>query len=252
MKINDTVLDILGKCRIEGNTLFLPDEQLERSDYVAVNKVLEMLGGKWNRKAKGHIFDHCPEEEIDTAILTGEITDKKKLFQFFPTPRAVAERVCDLAEITSESSVLEPSCGKGDLADVAWERNPRRLYGIELNEDMEKFLVDKPYDTYVGKDFLTFENCGENQYWDRIVMNPPFSRQQDIDHVHKAFELLADGGIMVSVMSMSPFFRTNKKSVEFREFLEKNNATVEDLPEGAFKESDTMIRTCIVKIVKEV
>ena len=46
MKINDTVLDILGKCRIEGNTLFLPDEQLERSDYVAVNKVLETLGGK--------------------------------------------------------------------------------------------------------------------------------------------------------------------------------------------------------------
>lgn len=249
MKVSNTVLDILGECKVEGNTLYLPDKQLDRADYVAVNKVLEMLGGKWNRKAKGHIFDHCPEDEIDSVILQGEITDKKKEFQFFPTPRAIAEQICDLAEITSESSVLEPSCGKGNLADVAWERNPRRLYGIELNEDMEKYLVEKPYDTYVGKDFLEF---GDSEYWDRIVMNPPFSRQQDIDHIYKAFEVLKNGGIMVSVVSESPFFRSNKKSVDFRAFLEKNNAEIYELESGAFKESDTMVKTRIIKIVKEV
>ena len=41
-----------------------------------MNKVLEALGGKWNRKAGGHVFDHYPADEIDEVILTGEYTDK--------------------------------------------------------------------------------------------------------------------------------------------------------------------------------
>lgn len=249
MKINDKVLDILGNCRVEGNILYLPDYQLDRADYVATNKVLESLGGKWNRKEKGHVFDYCPQDALDNVILTGEFTDIKKEFQFFPTPRAVAERICDLAEIEPTSFVLEPSVGKGDLADVAYERKPGDLYGIDLNEAMGKHLEEKPYTTYVGKDFLEFdENC---ERWDRIVMNPPFSRQQDIDHIYKAFAVLKKGGIMVSVVSKSPFFRTNEKSLKFRAFLEEHHAMVEDLPEGAFKESGTMVRACLVKIIKE-
>ncbi len=50
-KIADNILGILGECRIEGNTLFLPDRQLDRATYQAVNKVLVNIGGKWDRKA---------------------------------------------------------------------------------------------------------------------------------------------------------------------------------------------------------
>jgi len=64
--------------------------------------------------------------------------------------------------------------------------------------------------------------------------------------------VLKNGGIMVSVVSESPFFRSNKKSVDFRAFLEKNNAEIYELESGAFKESDTMVKTRIIKIVKEV
>lgn len=248
MKVNNRVIEVLDKCRIEGNTLFLPAEKLERSDYVAVNKTLEDLGGKWNRKAKGHVFDCCPKDDIESVILTGEVTDRKKEFQFFPTPRRIAEHLCDLAEIHTDSFVLEPSCGKGDLADVIWERNPGKLYAIELNPDMEKSLIGKPYDTYVGKDFLEFE---KSNYWDRIIMNPPFSKQQDIAHVLKAFEVLRPTGILVAIMSASILFRTNKKTIAFREFLDRQGAEIEELPEGAFKESGTMVRTCIVKIIKK-
>ena len=52
MKISNTVLDILGNCEVQDNVLYLPNVQLDRADYTAVNKVLEALGGKWNRKAK--------------------------------------------------------------------------------------------------------------------------------------------------------------------------------------------------------
>lgn len=245
MKISNTVLDVLGNCRVEGNILYLPDTQLERADYVAVNKVLEAIGGKWNRKAKGHIFDHCPDDEIEAVILTGEFTDQKKEYQFFPTPDYIAEQLCDLAEIDGTTTVLEPSCGKGNIADAVWKRRPAKLLGIELNKDMDRYLVDKPYDTITGVDFLQYEGS-----WDRVVMNPPFTRQQDIDHVMKAYKVLSPGGVLVSVMSVSPFFRTNAKSEEFRSFLNEAGAETIELPEGAFKESGTMVRTCIVKIRK--
>ena len=109
---------------------------------------------------------------------------------------------------------------------------------------MEKYLAQKPYETRVGVDFLQYSE----EAWDRIVMNPPFTRQQDIDHVLKAYEVLAPGGVLVSVMSASPFFRSNKKSADFRAFLDDIGAEVEELPEGAFKESGTMVKTCVVKI----
>lgn len=246
MKINTKTLDILGKCKVEENILYLPDEKLDRNEYTAVNKVLENLGGKWNKKVKGHVFDHCPADDIDSAILTGEITDKKKEYQFFPTPAELAEHLCDLAEIDGTTSVLEPSCGKGNIADAVWRRNPAKLLGIELNTDMGRYLAEKPYETRVGVDFMQY--TGET--WDRIVMNPPFTRQQDIDHVLKAHENLAPGGILVAIVSESPFFRTNKKSEDFREFLSEHGAAIEELPEGAFKESGTMVKTRIIKIHK--
>ena len=245
MKINNTVLDVLGNCRVEENLLYLP-ANLDRKVYTEVNKVLEALGGKWNRKAGGHVFDRCPADEIDDIILTGEYTDKKKEYQFFPTPPEIAEKLCDFAGINENTTVLEPSCGKGNIADAVWKRNPKRLLGIELNKEMAQYLEGKPYEVITGQDFLLYESDA----WDRIVMNPPFSRQQDIDHVLKAHSLLAEGGILVSVMSVSFQFRTNRKSEEFRDFLDSVGASVYDLPEGAFKESGTMIRSCIVVIRK--
>ena len=245
MKINNTVLDVLGNCRVEENVLYLP-ANLERKVYTDVNKVLEALGGKWNRKAGGHVFDHCPADEIDEVILTGEYTDKKKEFQFYPTPPKVAEKLCDFAGINENTTVLEPSCGKGNIADAVWKRTPKRLLGIEVNTDMAQYLDGKPYEVITGQDFLQYDG----EQWDRIVMNPPFSRQQDIDHVMKAYELLAPDGILVSVMSTSYQFRTNQKAREFRAFLDATCADHFDLPEGAFKESGTMIRACVVVIRK--
>ena len=38
-----------------------------------VNDVLENIGGKWDRKAKGHVFDEDPTDRLETVFLTGEI-----------------------------------------------------------------------------------------------------------------------------------------------------------------------------------
>ena len=246
MEIKRSILDIIASCEIHDNILLLPPVQLNRTDYLAVNKVLEALGGKWNRKAGGHTFDYDPSEKIEDIILTGEYTDAKKDYQFFPTPPELAEYLCDLTEIDETTTVLEPSCGKGNIADAAWKRNPARLLGIELNDDLKPLLVDKPYEVLIGQDFLSYSE----ETWDRIVMNPPFSKCQDRTHILKAYELLTPGGILVSVASSSILWRTDNRSEVFRDFLSGVHATIEELDEGAFKESGTMVCTCIVKIRK--
>lgn len=55
MKIADDVLTELSAAAIDGNQLFLTD-RMDRSLYQRVNKVIEAAGGKWNRKAKCHVF----------------------------------------------------------------------------------------------------------------------------------------------------------------------------------------------------
>jgi predicted RNA methylase len=249
MKIAEDILNILAECRTEENVLYLPGTQLERKTYEAVNKVLTNIGGKWSRKEKGHVFDYEPGEALENLVLTGETEDMKKKFQFFPTPRPVAEMMCDMAELgelTDIDFILEPSCGKGDLADVIYERC-QNLICNELNEEMKKYLDKKPYKVCFG-DFLTVKDdvCGH----ERIIMNPPFARQQDIDHILKAYSLLSYDGILVSIASTSWEWRTNAKSVEFREWLSEVCAEITGVEAGAFKESGTAIPTKIIKIKK--
>ena len=247
MKIKEEILKILDNCRIENDIVYLPDTQLDRKTYQNVNKCLESIGGKWNRKAKGHIFESDPSELFENLILTGEVTDIKKEFQYFPTPKDIALQMIEMADIKSSDMLLEPSAGQGNISDYFPKENDYLL--IELNENNAKILDEKGYRVLIG-DFL---NCNFTDA-DKIIMNPPFHTQgiaqADISHILHAFELLKPNGILVSVVSASPFFRENKKSVEFRQFLEDNNAQIIDLPEGAFRESGTMVRAKIIKIVK--
>ena len=256
MRIPKNILAILANCRIEENTLFLPPEQLDRKTYTAVNKCIENIGGKWNRKAKGHVFDHDPTDGLENLLMTGETEDMKRVFQFFPTPREVALQMCEMAGLTESSRVLEPSVGKGDLADVVWEQGVSSLLGVELNNDMQKYLKDKPYTTITGVDFVEIAKeaaAGQiKRDFTHVIMNPPFSRQQDIDHIVLASELLAPGGTLVSVASTSWQWRDNSKSQAFRDWLSTFNAEVEEISAGAFKESGTMIPTVIIKLIKEV
>jgi hypothetical protein len=50
----------LAKCDVSRNHLTLTG-QLDRPTYVAVNKILDLMGGKWNRGAKAHVSPEPPE-----------------------------------------------------------------------------------------------------------------------------------------------------------------------------------------------
>lgn len=171
----------------------------------------------------------------------------RKIDGYFPTPRATVDRLLEATEIEPGMSVLEPSAGKGNIADVIKETAPDALLeAIEPVQDLRTILEAKGH-KLVGRDFL--EHTGS---YDRIVMNPPFENYQDVTHVQHAYDLLKPGGRLVSIMSEGPFFRGDKKGVAFREWLDEVGGTSEKLPDGSFKSSErqTGVATRMVVIDK--
>jgi type I restriction-modification system DNA methylase subunit len=238
MEITNEVANVLANSRIEGNNLYLPEGQLERKLYVAVNKVLESIKGKWSRKEKAHIFSDSPLGIVEEILLTGEYIDEKKEYQFFETPIELAKQLVQMANIQEGETVLEPSAGKGRIAGLITGCDC-----IELNPDNQQYLKDNGFNI-IDTDFLSFW-----EDYDVIVANPPFSKQQDIAHVKHMIGLAKRR--VVSVMSASVLFRDNKKTVDFRNLIEELGGTIEPLPDNIFAESGTNVKTCVVCVDTE-
>ena len=148
--INLEALEILRKSRFENNIVYLPPEQLERTLYEKVNKCLVGIGGKWNRKAKGHVFNEDAADLFDQVLITGQAIDIKKQFQFFETPKIIVEKLVELAEIKSKHTVLEPSAGHGAIAEKL-----DNVCVCEINPNAQKILKSKNY-KLVGEVFLSY------------------------------------------------------------------------------------------------
>jgi methylase of polypeptide subunit release factors len=197
--IDPDVQEVLRGIRVVGNVAYI-DRPLERELYMRVNKVLEALGGKWNRKVRGHVFES------------------------------------------------DPSAGRGAIADAVRAACPEcRIETVEIDDKNRKVLKEKGY-KIVGKDFMKFRPKG---CYDRILMNPPFAKQQDIDHVMKAFRHLCPRGRLVAIMSAGAQFRANRKTLAFRALVEEKGV-FEDLPPGSFAAEGTMVNAILLTLDKPV
>jgi len=249
MKIAKDILDIIDAGSCEGGLFRLPNITLDRKIYLEVNKVLEFLGGKWDRKLKAHVFEEDIGDAIESVLLTGEVRDLKKEFQFFETPEDLAQELVDMAEVSPEMLCLEPSCGSGRILKILINHvGEENALGIDINFGYIKGLRSIGY-CVMEADFMSVV---PNMVYDRIVMNPPFTRQQDIDHVSHALKFLKPGGILASVMSAAIKFRTNTKTVSFIEELGTlcSSYSIKDLPEKSFSSSGTNVSTIVLKVVK--
>jgi hypothetical protein len=71
------------------------------------------------------------------------------------------------------------------------------------------------------------------------------------DHLKEMYECLARGGRLVCITSESWVNGSQKKQVEFKNWLDEIEAEVIDIEKGAFKESGTAVGGKIVIINKE-
>lgn len=259
--VPDTIIDVLNRSTTDGNRLDLPGT-LDRKEYDAIKKVINALGGKWNRSAGTHLWPEGTDVAavIEPVLLTGKVTDERKQFDAFYTPAPIAEQVIDAAKIAAGHVALEPSAGDGALAlpaaragaeVVAYELRDLTWPGLtpETIDDTLTFHEGDVGDGHVvlrtGIDFLTVTG---DRIYDRVIMNPPFSNQQDMAHVRHAARFVIPGGRLVAIMSPSFMFRTTRVADDFRTWLVEQPHTTEALPDGAFKVSGTGVHTILLTV----
>lgn len=190
------------------------------------------------------------QEEKERKIKQLEIEIiNRKIPGFFPTPNNLIEQLLGFAYINENDLILEPSAGKGDILDVIAEmRNSKKnLHAVEINPTLREILTIKGYDV-VANDFLSYNPPFK---YDRIIMNPPFEKGLDIDHVNHALTLLKPNGILVSIMSEGAFTRSFKKEKEFREQILQMDSyltpTIKDAFRNGFNSTGVSVRILKVK-----
>lgn len=244
--IGDATAEILREGRVEDCTFFLPEGQLDRDVYVSVDKVLKGLGGKWDRKLHGHVFPFDPEPKLDEALESGGYVSRQQTLQMFETPEDLAERMVTMVNVGLSTRVLEPSAGPGRIVRALLSRGAN-VTAVEIDRDNCDALEEIGGVSVQWGDFLDYA-ADQPRTFEAVVMNPPFTKGQDIEHVTDAYSLLEPGGALVSVMSESPFFNDTKRAKAFRDWLDEVDARVEKLPGGTFKASGTGVNARLVTI----
>jgi predicted RNA methylase len=162
-----------------------------------------------------------------------DLVGKRPGIDFFPTPPTLAKRMVELAGITPGMHVLEPSAGKGDIADALKEAGAK-VDALEISSMLRPILEAKGHHL-AGSDFMAFGVSDPAQRYDAVVMNPPWSGGADVRHVMRAWDMVKPGGRLVALMSVHASFASDNQSKQFRDWLEAHGASTEKLPSEAFK-----------------
>jgi len=174
--------------------------------------------------------------------------------EFYPTPRTLLEKITAGIKWQTVGSVLEPSAGKGDIADYVrekmsdWRSNEPDIDCIELDEELRCTLIGKNH-RVVHDDFLTFQTMKQ---YNLIIMNPPFGN--GAAHLLKALELQQYGGAVICLLNAetlkNPF---SNERVELVQKLQAMNADISYL-ENAFASAErpTGVEIAVVKVFIEV
>jgi len=163
--------------------------------------------------------------------------------QLFPTPAPLAARMVDLAEIEEGHAVLEPSAGTGNLLKAIREATGGRAVrtAVEINGKLcDRLRIVEAGATVIHADFL---QCADLGRFDRIVLNPPFERGQDIEHIMHALRFLKPGGRLVAICANGP-----RQSALFTQLAAEQGGMFEPLPAGSFAESGTMVNAALLTL----
>lgn len=86
-------------------------------------------------------------------------------------------------------------------------------------------------------------------------MNPPFFGTHWMEHVTHAYEFLAPGGTLISILPVSAELGETEKHTAFREWAQKRarhaNWLFSDLPAESFKDSGTRINTVTLTLYRK-
>ena len=178
---------------------------------------------------------------------------------FYPTPRNVAEKM--LAPFDSKrlqtAKILEPSAGKGNIAETIASRMAcgvsffrvehfrSSIHCVELEPELRATLSGLGY-RIVGDDFLEFR---PDEWYDLIVMNPPFSCVEK--HLLHAWDILRGGDIAC----LAPASMLDNPHTAIRKLLSriiKEHGSIEHLGDCfSSAERKTSVEVVLVRLHKD-
>lgn len=162
--------------------------------------------------------------------------------QLFPTPRELAARMVELANLAPGMRLLEPSAGTGALLAAVREATGGSVTRTAV--EISARLCDALRVKEEGADIINrdFRQCGEELgQFDAVLMNPPFAEGQDIAHILHAKKYLKPGGVLVAICANGP-----RQNAVLRPMIEENGGLWEVLPAGTFQSSGTMVNTALM------
>jgi len=259
-KLTPEVLGVLSRLVVEQGPMCwvarITDGQLDRKVYVAFNEAVEALGGSWNKKVKGHLFDHDPSEEIEALLMTGEFKTKFA-GDFFQTPVELAKRMVAWA-VRAGDLVLEPSAGHGRIAAEALKMTDRldciesdesRVAALRVNLGLSPHGLRYGSEHALGLFTLDFLEARPRANYDAVVMNPPFSKGQEARHILHAMKFLRPGGRLAAIASAGVIFRETALYKGLREAL-AIGGKIEELSAGTFSKEGTDVSTVLITWTK--
>lgn len=120
-------------------------------------------------------------------------------FNLFQTPAELAWRMAGL--LPPGGRILEPSAGLGRLLDATQRRaRPAAIVAVEISAPCAGELYRRYPDVrLIQDDFLACDLDRLGGAFDAVVMNPPFHRGSDIEHIRHAARFLTPGGLLVAL-----------------------------------------------------
>lgn len=231
----DSLNDIIERTRRSNSCLFMPNLRKESLD--KVKEIIQLVDGRF---VDNYLtFSYNPSSVLMEIKMKGYIPERKS-HQFYPTEESLAELCISMIRLEKWDRILEPSAGNGSLVDQIPQWFSRsRITCLDISKTQCSVLKEKGYNAEC-LDFMKYSN--ENKF-SKIIMNPPFTKNQAKDHVEKALEHLDDSGKLIAIVPSSL-----RDKVNYDESLYKLSYT-EDIKD-AFLESNTKVSVCLVKATR--
>jgi len=178
-----------------------------------------------------------------------EVLDAKaqrKARQAFYTPMEVGEAmVREAGPALPSMRYLEPSAGDGRLVHLLRLAGAEQIDVCETDAAARERLLAAGEAHLVGEDFLSYRPA---VLYDRIVMNPPFSRNTYVRHIEHAWSLLAPGGRIVTLGPNGLGDLLTRCALELPGCI---SATWEMIEKNAFREYGTGIEVTFATLDRE-
>ncbi|HEY0261418.1 MAG TPA: N-6 DNA methylase [Chitinophagales bacterium] len=98
--------------------------------------------------------------------------NKNKFGQYF-TPKVVADFMIEMADISSQSKILEPSCGEGIFLELLQQKGFNNLIAYEIDEELATDFSCVHYESFVSAKL--------EEKFDLIIGNPPYIRWKNLE-----------------------------------------------------------------------